>query len=296
MQLDHFHKASKQESERHSCPRARPPTPPTSRAMPTPPTRPQSRRVHIIQPPRALSDPDSWAALVDKWREFRLHSLRTAPDAFSSTYAREVAFERGVWEERLRNPEAHMFVAVPMEEHVGELGEQEDQSGSFDGWENDDGAALLLGAPWAGVIVVMGPRAESFGPVTKSPWETVRSDNEAKPASGSDQSEGSTRELFCHMNAVFVDSEFRGQGIAQMLIEHAHSHVEALCKADGAASLYCTILVDKDNVAAANLYLKCGFKKVAEETMTSPRKERLDGTEVPEHEIQVLKMARRTSC
>jgi RimJ/RimL family protein N-acetyltransferase len=40
--------------------------------------------------------PDDWPAL----REIRLTALRSAPDAYSSTFARESAFDESVWRER----------------------------------------------------------------------------------------------------------------------------------------------------------------------------------------------------
>ncbi len=41
---------------------------------------------------------------VETVRALRLHALSDAPDAFGSTYEREVAFPRSVWAERLRTP------------------------------------------------------------------------------------------------------------------------------------------------------------------------------------------------
>lgn len=43
------------------------------------------------------------------YREIRLDALRTDPEAFASTYEREVAFERADWERRLADTEDRPF-------------------------------------------------------------------------------------------------------------------------------------------------------------------------------------------
>jgi ribosomal protein S18 acetylase RimI-like enzyme len=49
---------------------------------------------------------------LDDYKAFRLLSLQIAPEAFASTYAREVAFDDSVWYERLSNPIANSFLAI----------------------------------------------------------------------------------------------------------------------------------------------------------------------------------------
>lgn len=49
---------------------------------------------------------------LEDYKAFRLFSLKYAPEAFGSTYAREIAFEDNVWYERLRNPISNTFMAI----------------------------------------------------------------------------------------------------------------------------------------------------------------------------------------
>lgn len=49
---------------------------------------------------------------LEDYKAVRLFSLQYAPEAFGSTYARELAFEDNVWYERLRNPISNTFMAI----------------------------------------------------------------------------------------------------------------------------------------------------------------------------------------
>ena len=63
----------------------------------------------IFQIPR---DDKSVRAHVEQYKAFRLYSLKTAPEAFGSTHAREIAFTDDVWYNRLANPKASTFIAI----------------------------------------------------------------------------------------------------------------------------------------------------------------------------------------
>ncbi|KAK4159394.1 acyl-CoA N-acyltransferase [Cladorrhinum sp. PSN259] len=60
----------------------------------------------------------------NSYRPFRLEMLKEAPYAFSSTLAREAAFDREVWDSRFAHPDIHTFVAV-----VDDDGDDDDQGG-----------------------------------------------------------------------------------------------------------------------------------------------------------------------
>jgi len=69
-------------------------------------------------------------------RDVRLRALKDAPDAFGSTYAREVAFTQVDWTRRLADAENATFLARLGERTVGIVG----------GWQ--DGAGVELVAMW----------------------------------------------------------------------------------------------------------------------------------------------------
>lgn len=69
----------------------------------------------IIQIPR---DDASVRLYVERYKAIRLLALKTDPDAFGSTYARENAFADDVWYNRLANPKAATFIALQADQVV----------------------------------------------------------------------------------------------------------------------------------------------------------------------------------
>jgi len=59
-----------------------------------------------------LQDPETVRSYLEQYKAFRLFSLQTSPEAFASTYAREVAFTDDVWYSRLTKPEATTFLVL----------------------------------------------------------------------------------------------------------------------------------------------------------------------------------------
>ncbi|PVH87190.1 hypothetical protein DL98DRAFT_566916 [Cadophora sp. DSE1049] len=130
----------------------------------------------IIQIPH---DDTSIRKYVDQYKAFRLHSLKTAPQCFGSTYAREVAFTDDVWYDRLSNPKATTFVAKQCDRIV---------------------CTLTTIGPL--------PCTAEESPPSANPWETSRSDKD-----------GPLSEYHLRINGMFALPEARGQGIAKALLE-----------------------------------------------------------------------------
>ena len=68
---------------------------------------------------------DDWPA----WRDIRLRALQDSPDAFGSTYAREVAFAETDWRRRLEDPDAVSVLALDGPRPVGMGGGFQDLPG-----------------------------------------------------------------------------------------------------------------------------------------------------------------------
>lgn len=66
-------------------------------------------------------DDESIHTFVERYKEFRLLSLKVAPEAFGSTLERERAFTDETWYDRLANPKAVTFLALQGGRVIGSL-------------------------------------------------------------------------------------------------------------------------------------------------------------------------------
>ncbi|KAH8808294.1 hypothetical protein F5884DRAFT_821670 [Xylogone sp. PMI_703] len=132
-------------------------------------------------------EPQAIQSHVDKYKAFRLFSLQESPEAFGSTYAREIAFADDIWVQRLSNPLATTFVAR--------------KSGAI-----------------ASTLTILGPIYEDPGklPPSWNPWTAVAVEQ---------ASQGPV--LYFQINGMFTHPEARGQGLASRLIEEAFSFSRA---------------------------------------------------------------------
>ncbi|OJD37775.1 gnat family [Diplodia corticola] len=141
--------------------------------------------------PKRYFDKPAWDHLVSRQKNFRLFSLSSAPEAFGSTYERELDVTWDTWESRLTNPQATTFVAVSRDPGTA---------------QNPVEFPQLLQHDWLGQLVLFRMYQEDRAKLSAnaSPWTALRDD-----------------EVHYHFNAMFVMPAARGQGIARKLIEHA---------------------------------------------------------------------------
>lgn len=200
-------------------------------------------------------DDETAGALAKKYREYRLHALRTEPAAFAATYEEEKQRSMGHTFDRLANSKATHFAAVLMEESSAGAGDSQQEQ-----------IAKLSRLPWYGMIVLLGPQSGDGAVTAQSdPFSRMTTTGDRNDLQGPD-----TADMRFHLNGVFVDHESRGMGLAKLLMRHA------IMEADRQASaaqkiLRCTVIVDENNPQACGLYLGSGFKVISKEQYTKRR-------------------------
>ncbi len=204
-------------------------------------------KYRVVKLPKLTEKDDKITELAEKFREFRLRALKTAPNAFASTY--EVESQRGLDQsiERLVNPKAAQFVAL------GNMLSEED------GMEPDV-VGNLLNRHWAGMIALLGPEeGNEFARPTANmdPFKQMTSSE-----SGGGQSE-ERPDVHFHINGTFVDPSARGHQLGNWLIMEALQEARAQA-AHSRKKLRVTLSVFNDNIAAVRVYEKAGFRTVKE--------------------------------
>ncbi|KAF2842120.1 hypothetical protein M501DRAFT_998365 [Patellaria atrata CBS 101060] len=199
----------------------------------------------IIALPKYFTEQNQWDKLVGLYKEFRLLSLQDSPRFFSSSYAKEIAFQKEVWEERLRNPLAVTFVAISAPP-------------GLDGTLDSSDLEQLLSRDWLGNILLLGPIDDTGEKVSgaKSPWESL---NSQKSETG-----GATTNLHYHINATFVVPSARGIKLGKALLEAALSLGDNTGIATG-KNVRFSLVVDDDNPYARKVYRDAGFEDVQKE-------------------------------
>ncbi|KAF7557528.1 hypothetical protein G7Z17_g516 [Cylindrodendrum hubeiense] len=202
--------------------------------------------------PKSLPDPTQWDQLIDRYKSFRLLSLQLSPEAFGTSYAREVTFPLETWTSRLNNPIAFNTIIV-----------SDPKPGST------DDLSLILNSEWLASLTIVGPLESKTA--AKAYEESVHfspdSVNFGPPAIG-------VKSTYV-LNAMYVLPSERRNGLANMIIEYAK---RLSVEMDG-GKVTMALIVDFDNVPATKSYQKSGFKLVHDywfddPQSTEPRKKR----------------------
>jgi ribosomal protein S18 acetylase RimI-like enzyme len=228
----------------------------------------------VVELPRSY-DEQATAKLApifaEKSKTLRLHSLQTNPEAFSSTYAREIAFPPEQWLDRLKNPVARTFMAVDLRETGADESSTLPQTSA-----SDEPAELLETAairPWIGSTVLIGPKifAGALPTASTSPWTLFHLSHAKQPLSAPEETEAPHTKVYM-INAVYVLPSGRGLGVGKALVGAAVAVAEQDAQkadAEGESEVAVLVFVEKDNVAATELYRACGFVDMGEEAYTA---------------------------
>lgn len=218
-----------------------------------------SAEFEVCRLPRLPDNPQGspenhWKVLAERYRELRLDALRTAPDAFASSY--EVERERDLeqtWQ-RLSNPKAINFIAISTK---GDSSDPKPATGVLE---------VANEAEWVGLIVLIGPQDGNEDTVSakQDPFAKMTAVTPAPPEAPI-ETETKTRRFHYHLNGVFVRPSARKAGLGRRLINAALAHAREEADAAGAGHKI-TIVVNEENRAARELYEKAGFVLLRSET------------------------------
>jgi len=184
-------------------------------------------------------------------RHFRLHSLQNTPDAFGSTYQKEIEFTPEIWQQRVQNSDSlHLVATIPETKEDTILYRDE----------------TLNAAGWLGMLVLIMKHGPKRQPASASPWGYNRSQkwNTAGHPRGRGDDVGD--ETYYQLNGMFVHPVVRRCGLGKLLIQRALTYVKAATGERKSPSLRVDVLVDTWNSAAVGLYQSCGFERVGEDT------------------------------
>lgn len=212
-------------------------------------------------PPDAYTKDNRIAhAIASKNRELRLHALKTAPEAFASSFEQEVERDLSYTLERLKTAHADHFFAVDRSIPPWTL----ERAHEF--FDN------LLEATWLGMIALIGPLSPSGSAAMSAKQDPLTKDGSGRDLPAAEQTRPG--ELSYHINGTFVDPKARGAGLGRALIEAAiaKGQVEAVKRG---SRLHCTVSVDSENTAAMQLYSSTGFCAVGEQTYVQQPRTRM---------------------
>ncbi|KAI0197762.1 hypothetical protein F4808DRAFT_463464 [Astrocystis sublimbata] len=171
---------------------------------------------------------------LERYKPFRLASLKQDPGAFGSTYAREIEFDDKTWLDRVRNPLASTFVAV----------------------ESDDDR-VVASTSLIGPLPNTKPASNPYQAVIAIPHCDA-------PDSDNDNQHANNEPLCFQMSAVYTTPEVRGLGLAKSLIRAATDEAHQRAQGQG-RPLVLSVVVYANNDAAISVYSRCGFASGAEE-------------------------------
>ncbi|KAK6072514.1 GNAT family [Seiridium cupressi] len=156
---------------------------------------------------------------LKEYKPFRLNALKQDPQAFGSTYAKEVAFKDEDWGRRLRNPVAKTFVVVRL-------------------CDRRILAATTL-----------------FGPMPNA--ELLSNPNLASATAGA-HGETDVTPLLYQLTGVYTRAEARGQGLGQAVVKVATECTYEEARGRG-RDCKLMVDVYATNTVAIAFYETCGF-------------------------------------
>lgn len=198
--------------------------------------------IKICGLPSSWNNGESFKAIVDKYKSFRLFSLSSAPNAFAATYEQEVEFPLERWVQRLQNKDAVHFIVI-----------KSDAAGA--------NLELLEQGQWVGIVVLVRARGSSKQTDFNLSQRLAEGEQSQSAIPGKENS-AYQNVLRFHLNALFTDPAARGRGLGGQLLQRCFTFIESEAGRTQEQNAKVDTLVDSWNTHAINLYKAHGFRKV----------------------------------
>jgi GNAT superfamily N-acetyltransferase len=186
-------------------------------------------------------------ALATKFRAFKLHGLKVAPEAFPAEFDSESRLPQSTWLSRITEPSTTILICVATEK-------DKDEEPSMSG---DRQLRILLDGEWRGTFTMIGP---------------VSRDDYIFPKSGQPEPGPEGSETRWQLTSLFTLPAYRGHGIAKRLIEAAIEFGKLASDEMGRASerdvrTRIRLVVHPKNTGVVKMYEKFGFVDSARMTV-----------------------------
>ena len=212
-------------------------------------------------------------AALDLHTKYLTDTISLDP-AFSSTLAREKAFDAAVWRRRALDPLARTFAALLNHDHddMNDDNDNDNDNGKNEKQPQNQNAGrrrrVIISS-----LILRGPYPSSPTRTTATPTPTHEQQG-TQPSSllqNSGYDSGSrTRRIEWEINGVYTDHRFRRRGVASAVFEAATRFAlreSAAFGGGGGGGVDCVLRlgVTRGNAAARRFYEKAGFVAVSEE-------------------------------
>lgn len=220
----------------------------------------------VVPIPNSIPVSTDLQAIVEIYRDLRLHSLKVDPEAFTSVYEDEVQFPYETWQSRVKNPIAKTLVAVDSETDQRVQIEHETHAEKI---SSDSAIQRLLQQEWLGIVTIIGP--VRF-PEQSDDTTTISAKPHLHTAFIKDRQyqipDPSTIENddLSHAHAVFlivglfILPQARRKGLASRLVEASINYIRGEARRKKAPKASISIQVAPENFAAQGLYKRVGFQ------------------------------------
>lgn len=220
----------------------------------------------VVPIPKPIPSSTDLEAIVERYRDLRLHGLKVDPEAFTSLYEDEVKFPYKTWQSRVENSIAKTLVAVDPETnqraHIEEKPHAEKLS------SHSASIQRLLRQEWLGIATIIGPvrfseqsddaTAASVKPQLHTAFIKDGKYQIPDPSTVEKEDLSDTHAVFLIVG-LFILPQARRRGLAGRLVEASINYIREEARRKKVCKAGISIQVSPTNFAAQALYQTMGF-------------------------------------